>query len=207
VVADKGSDHWRLSYYDPPFIHNTSHLLGLTTDDDVVIETEFDLTAVSQFDQAGLMVWVSDTVWLKTGIEFADGKRRLSSVVTNDFSQWAVQVRYGHSPLLMPDVCMPNRVILCRVHHPMACGRQAIWTDVKAGIAFRRLLGAPRSSSHHRTILHASCQRGLLLLFYVKGLAVHAGAAAGVQDQAERGGRGPQAGRRVDLLLYWPPNG
>jgi len=106
VQGDQGSDYWRLSYYDPPFIHNSGHILGITTEDDVVVETTFSLDCKSQFDQAGLILYADEEHWIKVGIEYADGSRRLSSVITNEYSQWAVQVsereRRGGRGKIMP---------------------------------------------------------------------------------------------------------
>jgi hypothetical protein len=43
-----------------------------------------------QYDQAGAMVRVDERRWLKTGVEYFDGRMRFSTVVTNDQSSWAV---------------------------------------------------------------------------------------------------------------------
>jgi regulation of enolase protein 1 (concanavalin A-like superfamily) len=53
VAMDKGSDFWRLSYYDPPFIHDSAHVYGIRTAADVVAETTFHLSTSNQFDQVG----------------------------------------------------------------------------------------------------------------------------------------------------------
>ena len=46
---------------------------------------------MSQFDQAGLVVYFDEDHWLKAGIEVVDGIPRLSCVVTNKFSDWSTQ--------------------------------------------------------------------------------------------------------------------
>ena len=92
MEGDKGSDWWRLSYYNPPFIHESGHIYGIKTNDSVVVETSFSIEYKSQFDQAGLMLHSDNNHWIKVGIEYADGKTHLSSVITNNYSQWAVQV-------------------------------------------------------------------------------------------------------------------
>jgi regulation of enolase protein 1 (concanavalin A-like superfamily) len=43
-----------------------------------------------QYDQAGAMIRVDDRHWLKTGIEFVDGRKRFSTVVTLEYSSWSV---------------------------------------------------------------------------------------------------------------------
>lgn len=44
-----------------------------------------------KFDQAGLMVYVNEHHWIKTGLEYVDGSFQLSAVVTNEFSDWSTQ--------------------------------------------------------------------------------------------------------------------
>lgn len=41
--------------------------------------------------QAGLLIYIDDSHWVKAGIEFCDGKPRLSVVVCNVFSDWSTQ--------------------------------------------------------------------------------------------------------------------
>lgn len=50
----------------------------------VCVEAEFQ----TLYDQAGLMIYLDEKHWLKTGIEFNDGQPMISSVVTNKFSDW-----------------------------------------------------------------------------------------------------------------------
>ena len=56
---------------------------------ELTMEVLFELHAVSQFDQAGLIVYVDEDHWLKAGIEVVDGIPRLSCVVTNNYSDWS----------------------------------------------------------------------------------------------------------------------
>ncbi|GIQ82650.1 protein of unknown function DUF1349 [Kipferlia bialata] len=59
----------------------------------LTLSVSFDLTAESQFDQAGAMVRVDECNWIKTGIEVVDGVPRLSCVVTKDgYSDWSTQI-------------------------------------------------------------------------------------------------------------------
>jgi regulation of enolase protein 1 (concanavalin A-like superfamily) len=50
-----------------------------------------------QYDQAGLMVRVDGSNWLKCGIELKDGVQYASAVVTRDWSDWSV-VRLDSPP-------------------------------------------------------------------------------------------------------------
>ena len=67
------------------------HLAGIT-EPDYTLETSFLLTPINQFDQAGLVIHYSADCWVKTGLEYVDGKCRLSCVVTNGgYSDWSTQ--------------------------------------------------------------------------------------------------------------------
>ena len=53
-------------------------------------------TPKCQFDQGGLLLFVSEDHWMKCGIEFCDGLPRLSVVVCNMFSDWSTQPWGSH---------------------------------------------------------------------------------------------------------------
>ena len=93
IEMDEKHDFWRKTYYTPEYCKNDGHFLykefGFA--ENVMAETSFDLNPIHQFDQAGLMVYLDDEHWLKTGIEHVDGENRMSCVVTNRFSDWSTQ--------------------------------------------------------------------------------------------------------------------
>lgn len=82
------SDYWRISHY------------GFTVDDAAFYYAEYGgefevKVKVSgnykeRFDQAGLMLRIDHENYIKTGIEFVDGKYNLSTVVTHGTSDWSV---------------------------------------------------------------------------------------------------------------------
>lgn len=92
------SDFWRKSLYN--FVHNNGHLFFRTVPSDWnwTLGVRFELQYGSLYDQAGLMVRLSDEVWLKTGIEFVEGSStatnanglQVSAVYTNDQSDWSI---------------------------------------------------------------------------------------------------------------------
>ena len=52
------------------------------------------------YDQAGMMVRLDETVWMKCGVEFFEGVQHASVVMTHEFSDWSVlPLRNGPSSL------------------------------------------------------------------------------------------------------------
>jgi uncharacterized protein len=85
------TDLWQRTHYG--FRRDNAHALSVAVDFDFRIETRVRFEPAHQYDQAGLLVWLSPACWLKTSIEFEPaGPCRLGSVVTNAaFSDWATQ--------------------------------------------------------------------------------------------------------------------
>lgn len=82
------SDYWRISHYgftvdDAPFLYTVR---GGEFEVKVRISGEYKV----RFDQAGLMIRIDKDNYIKTGIEFVDGKYNLSTVVTHTTSDWSV---------------------------------------------------------------------------------------------------------------------
>ena len=82
------SDYWRISHYgftvdDAPFLYT---LRGGEFEVKVKISGDY----IARFDQAGLMLRIDKENYIKTGIEYVDGKYNLSAVVTHHTSDWSV---------------------------------------------------------------------------------------------------------------------
>lgn len=82
------SDYWRISHYgftvdDAPFFYT---IRGGEFEVKVKISGEYK----TRFDQAGLMLRIDKENYIKTGIEYVDGKYNLSTVVTHKTSDWSV---------------------------------------------------------------------------------------------------------------------
>lgn len=91
VEPDGNTDFWQRTYYG--IEADNGHLLYADVAGDFVMSTQVRLRPVRQYDQAGLMVRVSPSCWLKASVEFEpDGPSRLGAVVTNHaYSDWSTQ--------------------------------------------------------------------------------------------------------------------
>ncbi|TAJ03430.1 DUF1349 domain-containing protein [Marinilabiliaceae bacterium JC017] len=82
------TDYWRITHY------------GFTVDDGPFCYSqrggEFEVTVKitgkykTRFDQMGLMLRIDEENWIKTGVEYVDGKYNYSTVATNGHSSWSV---------------------------------------------------------------------------------------------------------------------
>ena len=88
VTAVDGSDAWRTTSYG--FIHDSEHALLAPFLQNSAVEVEFTAAFSEQFDQAGIYIKVSDTHWVKAGVEYADGVPHVGAVVTSGVSDWSV---------------------------------------------------------------------------------------------------------------------
>lgn len=82
------TDYWRISHYgftvdDAPFYYAE---YGGEFEAKVKITGDYRV----RFDQAGMMIRIDHENYIKTGIEFVDGKYNLSTVVTHNTSDWSV---------------------------------------------------------------------------------------------------------------------
>lgn len=88
VRTGKETDFWRATFYD--FWRDNGHFLYRQVEGDFSAEVTVKGDYKVLYDQAGLMVRLSETHWVKAGIEFTDGLAYFSVVVTNDASDWSL---------------------------------------------------------------------------------------------------------------------
>ena len=80
VTTDRASDFWRETLYG--FTRDNGHFLGVPTAGEFTAQVRVRADYDQLYDQAGLMVRLDEQHWVKTGVEFTDGARMLSTVVT-----------------------------------------------------------------------------------------------------------------------------
>lgn len=85
--AGPKTDFWRKTFFG--YITDNGHFLGRRIEGDFVTTVNVAGQYATQYDQAGLMVRLDPSCWMKCGVEFVDGFQNISSVFTRDFSDWA----------------------------------------------------------------------------------------------------------------------
>ena len=91
IAPDAPTDFWSKTHYG--FEADNGHFFFANIGGDFLLSVEVLMTPRHQYDQAGLMVRLSKSCWLKTSLEFEPGKmNRLGAVVTNaGYSDWSTQ--------------------------------------------------------------------------------------------------------------------
>ncbi len=88
VSVDPGTDFWRETGYG--YIRDSGHVYGEVLAGDLDVSVRLRCTLGVQYDQAGVMLRADERTWLKTGVEFFEGRPRLSTVLTLGRSSWMV---------------------------------------------------------------------------------------------------------------------
>jgi hypothetical protein len=87
VTAAAGGDFWRTTSYG--YDRDSGHALLSPFGPEAAIEVSFIADYDHQFDQAGLLVRLDETTWIKAGAEYCDGVLQLGAVVTRGVSDWS----------------------------------------------------------------------------------------------------------------------
>jgi regulation of enolase protein 1 (concanavalin A-like superfamily) len=88
VTADAATDFWRTTGYG--FVRDNGHLYGEVVPGDFDLSVRLRGSYSAQYDQAGAMIRTDERCWVKTGVEYFEGRLRFSTVVTSENSSWAI---------------------------------------------------------------------------------------------------------------------
>lgn len=87
VTTKPKSDFWRRTFYD--YVTDNGHFFFLPITGDFAFESRVAGKYTALYDQAGLMVRIDSSNWLKCGLELVDGIGHASVVATREFSDWS----------------------------------------------------------------------------------------------------------------------
>ena len=88
VVTDDRTDFWRETFYG--WTNDNGHCYLEKVRGDFTAEVTFGAQYAAHYDHAGLMLRVSERVWIKGGVEHAHGVTALGTVLTRGQSDWAI---------------------------------------------------------------------------------------------------------------------
>jgi uncharacterized protein len=89
VKAGPQTDFWRRTHDNGR--RDSGHFLYEQITGDFTAQVKVSGDYVGLYDHAGLMVRLSETVWLKCGVEFVEGVQYASAVITHDWSDWSIR--------------------------------------------------------------------------------------------------------------------
>jgi uncharacterized protein len=116
VTTHDRTDFWRRTFYD--FTRDTGHFLHQTVTGDFTAAVTVQGDYTTLYDQAGLMLRLSDTHWIKAGIEHTDGAPVFSTVVTNGWSDWATMALPFDAATIRLRLTRHAEAIRVQVAHP-----------------------------------------------------------------------------------------
>ncbi|ACI58938.1 hypothetical protein GGI64_005047 [Rhizobium leguminosarum] len=88
ITTDEKTDFWRETHYG--FTRDSGHFLAFPTTESFTAQIRIQGEFRTLYDQAGLMVRLDESRWVKTGVEFTDDEAFLSTVITDGRSDWSV---------------------------------------------------------------------------------------------------------------------
>lgn len=88
VRSGAKTDFWRETHYG--FIRDNGNFFYQTVTGDFTVEVKISGEYRELYDQAGLMLRLDESHWIKCGIEFVEGVQQVSAVVTRTYSDWSI---------------------------------------------------------------------------------------------------------------------
>ena len=139
VVSGAKTDFWRRTHDGG--VRDTGHFYHRPVTGDFRAEVQVAGEYRDLYDQAGLMVRLDETTWLKCGIELVNGVQQASVVLTREYSDWSVVPLPTNPPAVGVRVTRHGGTF--EVHYsaggePQTLLRQAFLTDsptVHVGVA------------------------------------------------------------------------
>ncbi|WP_369303128.1 DUF1349 domain-containing protein [Pseudomonas sp. N2-5-1-1] len=113
VTTDAHTDFWRETHYG--FVRDNGHFLFVQTPGEFTAQVKIQGGFAHLYDQAGLMVRIDETQWVKIGAELSDGVTLLSSVLTDGVSDWATGVFPGDPQAFWIRATVANGVLRVQV--------------------------------------------------------------------------------------------
>ncbi|MFQ4146659.1 DUF1349 domain-containing protein [Chlorogloeopsis sp. ULAP02] len=105
VTSGANTDFWRRS--DCGYIRDNGNFYYQEVKGDFTARVKISNQYQNLHGQAGLMIRVDEKTWLKSNIEFVDGMHFVSTVITNEESNWSVVPLLDKSPSLW--LCLHRR--------------------------------------------------------------------------------------------------
>lgn len=87
-TTDPITDFWRKTHSGA--INDNGHFYYQAVAGNFTADIKFTGQYQDLYDQAGLMLRLDETTWMKCGIEYVDGLYKASVVMTHDYSDWSV---------------------------------------------------------------------------------------------------------------------
>lgn len=88
ATTGERTDFWRETFYG--FVRDDGHFFHTEVTGDFTATVTLLGRHEQLYDQSGLMLRVDERTWVKTGIESTDGRAQVSTVVTDNRSDWSV---------------------------------------------------------------------------------------------------------------------
>jgi len=88
VTTKNETDSWRGTFYG--YLHDSAHTLHRQVEGDLTAEVTVKGGFEGHWDQAGLILRLSESHWIKVSMENIDGPLYLAIVVTNDASDVSI---------------------------------------------------------------------------------------------------------------------